>query len=76
MNRWFSDPGAWSAMLTLKAVDVSTAVARILSLSGCNLLLGLVVYLAEEEGNDMNKWIGHLPGRNVPGKTEEEGRFS
>ncbi len=75
MNRWFNDPGAWTAAVTLKAADISTMVGRILSLSGCNLLFGLVVSIVEKKNKEREKWIGNWSGKTVPGKTGEKRRF-
>ncbi|MGD0884264.1 MAG: hypothetical protein ABSA46_05185 [Thermodesulfovibrionales bacterium] len=57
MNTWIKSFRVLSAWAAPTAIDVSMAAARIISLSCCNLMLGLIVYFFEEEGDDRGKWI-------------------
>ncbi len=41
-------------------VDISVAVSLIISLSSCNLIFGLIVYLVEKEGDNMKTRVNNL----------------
>jgi len=60
MNGWIWNLRVSAVQGVPLFVDLSAAVSRIIFLSSCNVIFGLIVFLLEKGGDNMKTWVKNL----------------